>query len=123
MIPVIRYAWLGRQPAVARLRHPLEDFGAVCERGAFASGSRGIQLSIDLRHWIAVAILRCSIERQPAFGGWMRVVIGAKAHRASFERTGAPIIQELVAEEQRALGRSQPRLLACRTLPYPRVVA
>ena len=47
---------------------------------------RGIELAIDLRHRIAVTILRRRIERQPAVGGRMRVVIGAQANGTTFER-------------------------------------
>ena len=104
MIPVIRDRRLAVQAAVAGLRHALEDLGAVRERGAFARGRGGIELAIDLRHRIAVTILRRRIERQPAVCRRMRIVVRAQPHGAALERARSPVVEELVAKQQASIG-------------------
>ena len=123
MIPVVRDRRLADQPAVAGPGHALEHLGAMRERRGFTRGGRRIELPIDLRHRIAVAVLRRGIERQPAVGRRMRVVIGTQAHRAALQRARSPVVEQLVAEQQPAVGAAQPRFLAGGAFPHARVVA
>ena len=77
---------------------------------------------LDLRHRIAVAVLLRRIEREPAVGRRVHVDVGAQPHRAAL-RPRSPVGHQLVAEQQRAVRRAQPRIAAGRALPHPRVVA
>ena len=52
----------------------------------------------------------------------MRVVIGPQPHRTAFRRPAAPVGEQLVAQQQAAIGAAQPRLLTSRAFPHARIV-